>query len=60
MKKGERYWEPDGTLIEVRRVCAKQPLWADIRVTQTNGATWTKRQPLVNGAFTFDATKAGE
>jgi hypothetical protein len=38
-------------MIEVRRV-AKDGSWADIKV-QTWACMWTKRQPLVEGAFAF-------
>lgn len=42
--KGDRY-RAMGAQVEVRRV-DKQGRWADVKVTQYNGASWTKRQPL--------------
>lgn len=37
-------WEWEGATITVTRVGA--PQWADIRVRQSHGAEWSKRQPL--------------
>ena len=54
MKKGDIFVTPDGDLIEVRR-CGYG--WADIKVTQPHGASWTKRQPLVNGELSFKAVQ---
>ena len=54
MKKGDVYMTLDGDTIEVRRVHSLNE-WADIKVTQPHGANWTKRQPLVDGDFKFDA-----
>lgn len=51
-KRGD-VWTADGAeSIVVNRVsvqrdgCPSWSGWADIRVQQSNGATWTKRQPL--------------
>ena len=54
MKKGDVFVTPDGDRIEVRR-CGYG--WADIKVTQPHGANWTKRQPLVNGEFAYEARR---
>ena len=54
MKKGDVFVTPYGDLIQVRR-CGEG--WADIKVTQPHGANWTKRQPLVNGEFVFEARR---
>jgi hypothetical protein len=56
MKKGDVFTTPYGDTIEVRRVHSLNE-WADIKVTQTHGATWTKRQPLVNDEFAFKTSK---
>jgi plasmid maintenance system antidote protein VapI len=42
VKKGDRF-AAMGAVAEVLRAGAK---WADIKVTQPHGASWTKRQPL--------------
>ena len=42
VKKGDRF-AAMGCVAEVRRV---GKTWADIHVTQTGGASWSKRQPL--------------
>lgn len=53
MKKGDVFVTPDGDTIEVRRVSYA---WADIKVTQPHGASWTKRQPVNdNSEFPFAA-----
>ena len=44
VKKGDRF-RAMGAEVEVRRVGGDKT-WADIKVTQPHGATWTKRQPL--------------
>lgn len=44
MNRGDAYVTPDGDRIVVTRVGRADPTWADIRVVQANGATWTKRQ----------------
>jgi hypothetical protein len=54
MKKGDVFVTPYGDTIEVRRVSVMR--WADIKVTQPHGASWTKRQPLVDGQFKFDSS----
>ena len=41
VRKGDRFTAPGGT-VTVLRVGFP---WVDIRVTQPNGATWTKRMP---------------
>jgi hypothetical protein len=54
IRKGDRYWSQTmGATIEVFRV-SRQGLWADIFV-QRGQATWTKRQPLIDGRFGFQA-----
>ena len=52
MKRGDVFTTTYGDRIEVLRVHSAS-LWADIRVTQPHGASWTKRQPLVDGKFRF-------
>jgi len=42
VKKGDHFLAM-GADVEVRRVSTE---WADIKVTQPTGGTWTKRQPL--------------
>lgn len=58
-KSGETYETPDATCrIWVRRV-ASTGAWADVVVTQPNGASWKKRQPLRDGAFLLDCHLVG-
>jgi hypothetical protein len=61
MKKGDKFWAGD-LLITVTRVSRSDPPdWADIFVSQAlpggGRAEWTKRQPLVNGDFSFNTVK---
>jgi plasmid maintenance system antidote protein VapI len=42
VRKGDRF-AAMGAVVEVRRAGTT---WADIKVVQTHGASWTKRQPL--------------
>lgn len=53
MTKGDQYVLKDGTRIEVKRV-ASDHSWADIKVTQRSGASWSKRQPLRDGELPFE------
>lgn len=53
MTKGEQYVLDDGTRIEVKRVAADSA-WADLSLTQTGGASWSKRQPLRDGELPYD------
>jgi hypothetical protein len=54
LKRGDEFYTETG-IVTVRRV-AKDNSWADILVEQgSTGATWTKRQPLVDGNFAFAA-----
>jgi hypothetical protein len=54
IRKDDRFWsETMGAQITVTRV-SRQGLWADIFV-QRGQATWTKRQPLIDGRFGFQA-----
>ena len=58
--KGQVYDVPEvrGHLYVTR--VARDRAWADIRVVQEGGATWTKRQPLTPlEFFAFDATLLG-
>jgi hypothetical protein len=44
VKAGDRFdWH--GVLLEVTRV-GRNGLWADLRVHEPSGSTWSKRQPL--------------
>jgi hypothetical protein len=43
--KGDCYMATETNHVQVMRV-AKDETWADIRVTQPSGYSWTKRQPL--------------
>lgn len=52
-KTGQTYETPGGDRVHVIRV-ARNGQWADTRVTQPDGATWTKRQPLVLHVFAFE------
>src|SRR3954467_2412383 len=56
MTKGEQYVLQDGTMIEVKRV-AVDHAWADVKVTQPGGASWSKRQPLSGGRLPYDGVK---
>jgi hypothetical protein len=54
LAKGDRFYAPtmECTLTVTR--AAKDQTWADLFVVATNsGISWTKRQPLRNGWFTF-------
>jgi hypothetical protein len=54
IRKGDRYWSHTmGAEITVMRVSRKAE-WADIFVKRGQ-ATWTKRQPLIDGRFGFQA-----
>ncbi len=55
ISKGEEFYAPTmGAFITVKRV-AKDRAWADIYVEQpSTGATWSKRQPLLNQTFAFE------
>lgn len=53
---GELYETPDRVRIKVLRVSSAHK-WADVRVTLPSGATWPKRQPLVDGRFSFEAKR---
>lgn len=41
-----------GARVQIRRV-ARDNSWADIRVTDLRGASWTKRQPLRDGRLPY-------
>lgn len=44
LRKGDRFWVVGaGAEVEVLRVSKD---WADVKVSQPHGASWTKRQPL--------------
>lgn len=58
MQKGDQFYGRQGLLIVVNRVSKAQE-WADITVYARGGTYWTKRQPLVNGGFAFQAEKVG-
>lgn len=58
MKKGDRFTSAAGEITVLR--VGRSRDWADIRVEQESlisPVVWTKRQPLVNGQFTFQARK---
>lgn len=55
-EKGVTFYDGHDNRIRVYRV-AKDRTWADIHVTQPNGAFWSKRQPLNNGRFPFFVTE---
>ena len=50
---GDVFGDGEHNRIQVNRV-ARDSSWADIRVTQRGtGASWTKRQKLVDGRFPY-------
>lgn len=58
-QRGDLIGAHDGiAFIDVIRVSAGK--WADIRVTQLGGATWSKRQPLpwhISGTLLLDGNE---
>lgn len=51
-QRGYVYKTDDGARISITRV-ARDGSWADIIVTQPNGASWVKRQPLLDGLLPY-------
>jgi hypothetical protein len=53
MTKGDQFLLTDGSRVEVKRV-AVDHAWADVKVTQPGGASWSKRQPLADGRLPYE------
>src|SRR3954447_9173400 len=53
MTKGDQFILKDGSRVEVKRVAADHS-WADVKVTQPGGASWSKRQPLRGGRLPYE------
>lgn len=56
VQNGDVFTSAEGFTIVVRRT-ARDLSWADIKVVQPNGATWTKRQSLRNGQLPYAAER---